>query len=394
MWELTIKKLTIIMIIFFYGIAHPLLAVDVHSQEDIILQQLDNLNLTDLQKEIQKINKEIENYIPELNLPDLIKGFIRGELEFSWAGFIRSILRYLGKEVTANFSLLGQIIILTVISAVLSIFHQSFKSRTISNTANSLIFLVIAVLILQAFHLAIQIGIEAVDNMVSFMQALLPVLLSILVSLGALTSAAIFQPLTLLIITTLASLIKNIVFPMIFLSVVLNIVTKINLHFSLSRLAAFFKEASMTLLGLLMVIFVAGLLLQGGAAAITDSLTLRTAKYLTGTFIPVIGKIFSDALDLIISCSLIIKNALNFFGMFIVIIIIAFPIIKIMALIFIYKVSSAIVQPVADSRIVEILNDTGNSLVMIFLIVAAVSLMFFIVLAIIAGTGNLSVMMR
>ena len=49
--------------------------------------------------------------------------------------------------------------------------------------------------------------------MVTFMQALLPVLLSILVSIGALTSAAIFQPLTLLIITGLATIIKNIVFP-------------------------------------------------------------------------------------------------------------------------------------------------------------------------------------
>jgi len=389
-----LQKTIIMMIIFFLTLAYPLLALDTSTGEDIILQQLENLNLADLQREIQKINKEIENYLPELNLADLIKGVIRGEIEFSWAGLLRSLLRYLGKEVSANFSLLGQIIILTVISAVLSIFHQSFSSKTISNTANSLIFLVIAVLILQAFNLAIQIGIEAVDNMVSFMQALLPVLLSILVSLGALTSAAIFQPLTLLIITTLASLIKNIVFPLIFLSLVLNIVTKINLHFSLTRLAGFFKETGMTLLGLLMVIFVAGLLLQGGAAAITDSLTLRTAKYLTGTFIPVIGGIFSDALDLIISCSLIIKNALNFAGILIIIIIIAFPIIKILALVFVYKVSSAIVQPVADGRIVEILNDTGNSLIMIFLIVAAVSLMFFIVLAIIAGTGNLSVMMR
>ena len=76
MWELTIKKLTIIMIIFFYGIAHPLLAVDVHSQEDIILQQLDNLNLTDLQKEIQKINEEIENY------PTLFSGTEPGDVKY------------------------------------------------------------------------------------------------------------------------------------------------------------------------------------------------------------------------------------------------------------------------------------------------------------------------
>jgi stage III sporulation protein AE len=37
--------------------------------------------------------------------------------------------------------------------------------------------------------------------MVSFIQALVPVLLTLLVSMGAITSAAIFQPITFLIIS-------------------------------------------------------------------------------------------------------------------------------------------------------------------------------------------------
>lgn len=370
------------------------LAAEVPDQEEIISRQLEKLNLNDLQREIDELNEQVNNYLPEIRLRDLLTGFIRGELELSWSELIRTILKYLGNEVTANFNLLGQIIILTVISAVLSIFHQSFSSKAISNTANMIIFLVIAVLILQAFQMAVQIGIDAVDSMVSFMQALLPILLSLLISMGALTSAAIFNPLTLLIITAFSSTIKYIIFPMIFLSVVLNIITKINENFSLSRLASLFKEVSMGMLGLILILFIGGLLLQGGAAAVTDSLSLRTAKYLTGTFIPVIGGVFSDAVDLIVSCSLIIKNALNFFGMLIIIILIAFPVIKIISLIFIYKLASAIIQPVADSRLVEILNDTGNSLIMVFLVVAAVSLMFFIVLTVIVGTANLTVMMR
>ncbi|MFP4661888.1 MAG: stage III sporulation protein AE [Halanaerobiales bacterium] len=367
---------------------------EVIQQEDVILQQLDNLNLRDLQKEINRINDRVDTYLPEINLQDILIGFIRGELEVSWSNIVKTILKYLGKEVTANFNLLGQIIILSVISAVLSIFHQSFSSKTISNTANVIIFLIISVLILQAFNLAIQIGIETINTMVSFIQALLPILLSLLVSMGALTSAAIFHPLTLMIITVLSTSVKYIIFPMIFLSVVLNIVTRINLDFSLSRLAGLFKEISMGMLGLMFMLFIGGLLLQGGAAAITDSLSLRTAKYLTGTFVPVIGKIFSDAVDLIVGCSLIIKNGLNLFGMVVIIIIIAYPIVKIIALIFIYKLASAIVQPVADGRLVNILNDTGNSLIMVFVVVSAVSVMFFVVLTIIVGTANLTVMMR
>ncbi|MFW6287125.1 MAG: stage III sporulation protein AE [bacterium] len=392
-------SLTIIMlIIVFTFINQYIYASESSKQEDLILRQLDDLNLSDLQNEISKINRDLDAQFPQLTLRDLILGFIRRDfnenLNMNWQEIMKSLFRNLAREITVNLNLLGQIIILVVISAVLSIFHQSFSSKTISNTANTLIFLIIAVLILQAFQIAISIGVDTIDRMVSFMQALLPVLLTLLVSMGAVGSAAIFHPLTYLIITVLSTVINYVVFPMIFLSAVISIVTRINQNISLSRLAKFFKEISMTTLSLLLMLFIGGLMLQGGAAAIADSLTLRTAKYLTGTFVPVIGKIFSDALDLMVSCSLIIKNGLNFFAMFLIISIISIPIVKLIALIFIYKLASAIVQPIADSRLVDILNDTANSLIMVFLVVSAVSIMFFIVLTVIVGTANLTVMMR
>ena len=365
-------------------------------RDDLIINQLEKLNLSDLQEEVSRINQEMQGEFPLLNIKDLLFSIVRGEFqgELSWQEISKILLKNLGREITLNFNLLGQIIILLVISAILSIFHQSFSSKTISNTANTLIFLIIAVLILQAFQVAISIGIDAIDSMVSFMLALFPVLLALLLSMGALSSAAIFHPLTYVIITTLSTAIHYIVFPMIFMSTVISIVTRINENISLTRLAKLFKEISMSILALLLMLFIGGLLLQGGAAAVADSLTLRTAKYLTGTFVPVIGGIFSDAVDLIVSCSLIIKNALNFFSMFVIIVIMAMPVVKLIALIFIYKLASAIIQPIADSRLVDILDDTANSLIMVFLVVAAVSIMFFIVLTVIVGTANLTVMMR
>lgn len=391
LWAMVIL---VFFILFISFLARSVEAAEEETEQDIILKQLDKLNLSDLQNEVRKINREVEGYLPELDIKEVIIGFVKGDLDVSWATLFKTGLKYLGKEVTVNFNLLGQIIILAIISAVLNIFHQSFSSKTISRTAGIIVFLVLSVMILQAFKVAVQIGIDTVDTMVSFMQSLLPVLLTLLVSMGALTSAAIFHPLTYLIISALSSTIKFVIFPMIFVSAVLNIVTRINEDFPLSRLAGLFKEISMGMLGLMLMLFVAGLLMQGGAAALTDSLSLRTAKYLTGTFVPVIGGIFSDAVDLVVSCSLIIKNALNFFGMLVIVVIIAYPIIKIIALIFIYKLASAILQPVADERLIDILNDTGNSLIMVFLVVGSVSIMFFIVLTVIVGTANLTVMMR
>lgn len=389
------KILSLTAIILFVFFLQPVQAEENQlNTENIILNQLDKINLTDLQKEVDKINKTVEDYLPSLNLKEIIFAFIGGDLELNWGEIIKQTLKYLGKEITANFYILGQIIILAVISAILSIFHNSFSSQAISNTANVLIFLILSVLLLQAFQMAITIGINTVNQMVSFMQALLPVLLTMLVGMGALTSAVIFNPLTFLIISGLSTGVKYFILPMLFISAVLSIVNNINDEFNISRLSGLFKEISLGMLGLLMMLFIGGLLLQGGAAAVTDSLSLRTAKYLTGTFVPVIGGIFSDAVDLIVSCSLIIKNALNIFGVIAIIFIVAYPIVKIIALVLIYKIASALVQPIADSRLVNILNELGNNLVLVFVVVTAVSIMFFIVITIVVGTANLTVMMR
>lgn len=394
-----IKLRISVIVIFFFIFLSPAFAGDSSTavssvQDDIIKSQLENLNLSELQKEINKINREIERYLPDFDLKELAGKLLKGDSDFSFLDLIRAFFSYLGKEISANISLLGRIIVLAVLSAVLSIFHQSFSSKTISDTANMLVFLLISVLIIQAFRLAVQTAIETLDNMVLFIQALLPVLLSLLISLGALSSAAVFQPLTFLMITAISSVIRYTVFPLIFLAMVMSIVTKINENISLSRLASLFKEIGISILGLAMTSFIGALLLQGGVAAVTDSISLRTAKYLTGNFVPVIGKIFADAVELIAGCSLILKNAVSIAGMLIIIIIISFPLIKIISLIFVYKLAAAVIQPVADQRLVEILNDTGSGLIMVFLVLSAVSIMFFIAITIIAGVANITVMMR
>lgn len=77
----------------------------------------------------------------------------------------------------------------------------------------------------------------------------------------------------------------------------------------------------------------------------TDGITLRTAKFITGNFIPVLGRMFTDATDTVISASLLLKNTVGILGVAILICIAAFPAIKVLSLAFIYKLAAAILQP-------------------------------------------------
>ncbi len=398
-WFIIILIIIIVILFSQYAAGEDFLEGDLTEEEkesrrNVIISQIDELNIDELQKEVEKINEIGRNDFPEINIIETILDLARGEIDIGWQQIGRGIVRYFGREIHLQLNNLGKIIILAVISAILKIFHDSFKSETISKTVNLLIFLVLALLMLNSFQAAVDVALETIENMKAFMNSIIPVLLSLLISLGAVTSASIFQPITFLIVTALTTGIRNIILPMILISMVLTVVDNISDEFDISRLAGLFKEYSIALLSLGFSILFGGIILQGGFAAISDSITLRTAKFLSGRFIPVIGGIFSSALGLIVNSALLIKNGLNLVAVLVIIAIIMYPLIKIMAMIIIYKLAAALLQPICDNKLVSILNTLGNNLIIIFGIVLGVALMFFIVITIVVGTANITVMMR
>lgn len=62
-------------------------------------------------------------------------------------------------------------------------------------------------------------------------------------------------------------------------------------------------------MGAFLTLFVSLMSLQGVNAAVTDGVAIRAAKYVTSNFIPVIGRMFTDATDTVLSASILLKNS-------------------------------------------------------------------------------------
>src|SRR5690606_852902 len=150
-----------------------------------------------------------------------------------------------------------------------------------------------------------------------------------------------------------------------YLEAVLNIVNNISDRFKVSRLAGLFKEGTMFLLGLIFTIFIGALSLQGVGGAVADGISLRTAKYLSDAFIPVVGGMFADVLEAVVGGSLLLKNAIGLVGLLAIGAIVLFPVLKILAIILIYKVCAALIQPIGESAIADTIQNMSNSLLLV-----------------------------
>ncbi len=230
--------------------------------------------------------------------------------------------------------------------------------------------------------------------MVGFMQSLIPVVMTLMAAMGNLSTVALMHPVIYVSLNILATLTQNIVFPLIFCAAVLGIVSNLSTRFQVSRLANLFKDGSMILIGLFLTVFIGILSIQGVAGAVTDGVGLRTAKFLTGAFVPVVGGMLSDAVDAIAGCSLFIKNTIGVFGVLAIIIICALPVIKILSAAVMYRLAAALLQPLGAQQLGDCLDLLGNNLFLVFGAVVAVGLMLFFSLAIMVGLSNAVVMLR
>ncbi|MDV2685140.1 stage III sporulation protein AE [Alkalihalophilus lindianensis] len=379
-----------------------LLPMDAHAESNgeepvdentFVEKQLEMLQLDEIRSYWEEISTEYGGFLPESQKGSFLE-FVKGDKQFSFKEWGIGLVRYLLHELIVNGKLLGTLILLTIFCMILQSLQNAFEQHTISKVAYAITYMVLMIIALNSFHVAISYAQDAINNMIHFMIALLPLLLAIMAAVGSITSAALFHPLIIFLVHTSGLLIQFIVLPLLFLSAVLGIVSTLTDHYKVTKLANFLRTIAVGALGVFLTVFLGVISVQGASTAVADGITVRTAKFIAGNFVPVIGRMFTDAADTVMSASLLLKNTVGIAGLAILLMLCAFPAIKILSLAIIFNLSAAILQPLGGGPIIECLSIIGKAVIYVFAALAIVCLMFFLAITIMVAAGNLSFMIR
>ncbi len=383
-------------ILFFPQAALAETAKDEKAVEDrIVEEQLRSGDVKSLEGQLNKYDSsELREILPEFDPQKIIEDGTRGKFEFSPVGLMNRGLSYLLKEIYVNLHILIKLIVLTILCAVLKNLQTSFLSDSVGELAFFACYVVIVSILITGFNTALNLGKEIIDSMVAFMQATIPVLITLMMSGGNITSAGIFQPILIMIVQVAATILKNVLIPLIFLSTVLSIVDNISDKVQVSRLAGLLKQVSAWCLGIILTVFIAVVSVQGSLGAVVDGVTGKTAKFAIGAFIPVAGKYLADAADAVIGCALLIKNAAGVAAMVGILAICLVPLLKIFAIMALYRLTCVLIEPLSEKRITNCINSISGSLTFVIGIVASVAFMFLISITAIISAGNISAMIR
>lgn len=357
--------------------------------EQIIDDQMEALNLSSFITEGEKYTKET---FPDLNVEDLITNSLTGQIDNSI--LYKALLKLLGKEVVSSITMLGSILVIIVLHSILKSIGENLGNDSVSKIAYFIEYILIITIIMSNFATIISSIQNTISNLVGFMNTLVPMLIALIIATGQVASGALIQPILIFAIVFIGNIINLIVLPIITVSMVLSIVSNISDKIQIGNLAKFFKSSVTWFLGFTITIFVGLLSLEGTLTSSVDGLTIKGIKTAASTFIPVVGKALGDSVDTVLGATSLIKNSVGFVGIIIVIGICVLPIIKLIVLNVMYSFVGAISEPLADKKIVNVINQMAGVFKILLGIMFFIAVLLIIGIALTLKISNASLMYR
>lgn len=362
-----------------------------NSEKEINIDQLDGSakeQMNVLYDYISKMKTDVE-LMENLDPAEYIKTYIKeGKGNISFDTIFNAVLSLFFKEVRSVLKLVVSIVTIAIICSLLKNLQDAFSDESISQVAFYACYMLIIMVLSKSFIISISVAKDVINNISDFMSALLPVLITMISLSGGITSATTLDPFVFGAVVFIPKVYSNIIIPMILMSFVLEFANNISTEYKITNLCKLFRQIIVWFQGIIVTMFIGLLTIRGITSSTIDAVTLKTAKFAVDNFIPIVGKAFSDAITSVAGYSLIIKNAISSIGLIVIILILLYPLIKLVLITLIYKLSAALVEPISDSRITKSIEAAGNSMVLIMSSVLTVTLMFFILIGIIASSGR------
>lgn len=341
--------------------------------DDIMKNQKDAVGISDF---IEKSDQYKEGVFDEFDLNEILELAITGQVDNK--KFLNSIIKIFGHELQSSITILASIIIIIIINSILNCITEGLQNKGVSKIAYYVQYILIVTLILTNFSNVISSIKESIDNMTDFTNLLIPIMMTLIVATGNVATATIIQPILVFMISLIGNFINNIAIPIILVSTSLGIISKISNKFQIEKIAKRLKSSTIWIIGIILTLFVTLVSVDGTLSKSVDAVTSKTAKAAVSTLIPVVGKILGDAVDSVIGCSGILKNAVGIIGVIIIIAIVITPIMKLLILMGIYYIGAAICEPIADEKIVKLLDQMGDTFKVLLALMCSIAVMIII----------------
>jgi len=316
---------------------------------------------------------------------DTVKRMMKGDEPITKETVMNLILNVIDSELMNQKGRFATILVLVLISSVLTNFTSVFKNSQISEVCFYMVYLMLFALLIKNFG---TLSAELTGNLqtvVSFMRALAPAYYIAITAAGGITTAALFYQMILIIIFCVEYILLTMILPGINIYILMELINLLTKEDVLTRISELLKSVLVWAMRSMLAVIVGMQVIQGLVAPAIDALK-QSLLGKTVSVIPGVGNALNAVTEIILASAVLVKNSLGVTALIVLVLMSIAPIIKMALAGFLYKFLGAIIQPIADSRIVGCLYAIGEGCGLLLKLLFTTQVLFMLTIIILSNS--------
>ena len=294
------------------------------------------------------------------------------------------------KMVRAPLLLLGTLVAVILLCAAMDALKIGFNAKGLEKMFNGVAVLCLITVVLEPVTGCIQKASQAILQGSMFMNGFIPVFCGILASGGQPVSAGVYHLLRFGTSQVIGQAASQILVPLISIFLAFCFTGAIAPELHLDQIGKTIKKFVNWSLSLLLTVYVGLLGIQSIVAVSADTVTVKTAKFVTSSFVPVIGSALSDALVTAQACLKLLKASVGAYGILIAAFTYLPLLLEIICWYLAMQTAAFLGQLVGAGSIAKVLEGTASALGLLMSITLLFGLLFIIstTVMLVVGAGG------
>lgn len=309
---------------------------------------------------------------------------------FTPANLLKSILNSAKQAAQRPVKSIVMVFGILLACALLGTLKNSFGEKPLKNVFDTVCALCIAAAVLTPVSQCMTTCCNTVRQSGSFSLMFLPVFTGLVTASGHPASATIYHGLMLTISQAIIQIASTTFIPMVSIYLAFCVVGSVSPGVNVSGLAKFSKKIVVWGLTLCVTIFVGILTVQGLISNAADSVTVKTAKFVVGSFVPVVGGAISDAVNTVVGCANLLKTATGAYAIIVFVLAFLPAVLECLFWMLAIDVSVAVADILAVPNMSGLLNSIKEAICILLALVltSALALIVSTSLMLLLGTGG------
>ena len=352
---------------------------------------LDGVDLSAL----EELYRQMPQLFSGMSLEEAVREITENGLtQYTAEQALNAVGEALKNALLGNTGYIAQILVMLLITGVLTRLQGSFNQANVSKAAFWAGYIVVSSLAVSMLVGCVNTARQAIETLNALFETLTPLLVTLLTGIGGIQSSNLLSPVMAGLTGSVFWLINVVVFPAILAAAVLSLSSNISSTIKLNKMSSLIQSGVKWMLGIVMIVFLGITAIKGLTGAALDGLTFKTAKFTVDKMVPIIGGMFSDTLDTLMACGLIVKNAVGVVGLIMLAGAMLAPLASLMVNLFLFRFAAAVAEPFAHSGCVKMLESLGEIVLLLLVTLLAAVTMAFITVALLIGAADVTMAMR